>query len=63
MKILFGVLMISLLSLGISCSRDNDDGVMERQEDGMERTGDRIDEGLDDAGRSIEDGTEELTED
>jgi hypothetical protein len=64
MRILLGVLMLTLLSVNISCNRssDKDDSMMERQEDRMDRAGDKIDEGMHDAGRKIEDGTEELDE-
>jgi len=59
MKFLVTMLMLSLLSLGVACTRE-DDGVMEREEAPLERASDEIGHEADEVGDDLEDAAEEM---
>lgn len=58
MKIFSLMFLVLMLAVGVSCSRD--EGVMEREEDTVERMGEDFEDGVDEAGDNIEDAAEEL---
>lgn len=61
MKFFLSVLMLSVLSLNVACTRE-DDGVMEREEAPLERAGEEIGHEADEVGDKLEDAGEELND-
>lgn len=59
MKFLVTMLMLSILSLGVACTRE-DDGVMEREEAPLDRATDEIGHEADEVGDDLEDAGDEL---